>query len=389
MLTNGFDKIFVRELRRIKNSKSLLFGGIIGPLFSFLLISLIFIKGVPEDIPVAVVDNDKSSLSHKISSYIDATSIAKVVESDNLSDAKKLMEEGKAEAIIFLQENLERDVVRGDSPQLPVFINNTNIVKGGMLKKGIYQTLATVNAGVKISVRTKKSFRADRIMSSVRPIPLDVHLLHNPHTSYMYFVGIALLAVMLIAFTMLTNVYALGKEIRTGSCVELLRFTKGKVLPVIMGKLLPYTLIFSIQAFVLNLLMFRFLSVPLNGSLGLIVISEIVLVMAYQAMAVVLISITYNMRLGLSLGAAYTMMALSFSGLTFPALGMPAVAKVFSWFFPYTYWLEMFISQSLKSVETYIALYNLFPMLLFIGLAILLAPRIKHIITEERYWYKK
>jgi len=82
-------------------------------------------------------------------------------------------------------------------------------------------------------------------------------------------------------------------------------------------------------------------------------------------------------------------MALSFSGLTFPAMGMPSVAKVFSLFFPYTYWLEMFISQSLKSVETYIALYNLFPMLLFIGLAILFAPRIKHIIKEEKYWYKK
>jgi len=389
MLVSGFDKIFVRELRRIKNSKSLLFGGIIGPLFSFLLISLIFIKGVPEDIPVALVDNDNSSLSRTINSYIDATSIAKVVELDNLSDAQKLMEEGKAEAIIFLQENLERDVVRGDSPQLPVFINNTNIVKGGMLKKGIYQTLATINAGVKISVRTKKSFQADKIMSSVRPIPLDVHLLHNPYTSYMYFVGIALLAVMLIAFTMLTNIYALGKEIRTGSCVELLRVTKGKVLPVILGKLLPYTLIFILQAFILNLLMFEFLSVPLNGSFGLIIISEIALVIAYQAMAVLLISITYNMRLSLSLGAAYTMMALSFSGLTFPAMGMPSVAKVFSLFFPYTYWLEMFISQSLKSVETYIALYNLFPMLLFVGLAILFAPRIKHIIKEEKYWYKK
>ncbi len=388
-MASGFDKIFVRELRRIKCSKSLLFGGVIGPLFSFLLVSLIFIKGVPEDIPVAVVDEDNSSLSHKISSYVDATSIAKVVESDNLSAAQELMEEGKVDAIIFLQKNLERAVIRGNSPQLPVFINNTNIVKGGMLKKGLYQTLATVNAGLKISVRTMKSFHADKIMSSVIPILLDVHLLHNPYSSYMYFVGIALLAVMLIAFTMLTNIYALGKEIRTGSCAELLRVTKGKVFPVILGKLLPYTLIFILQALILNFIMFRILSVPLNGSLALIIISEIALIISYQAMALVIISISYNMRLSLSLGAAYTMMALSFSGLTFPSLGMPAVAKVLSLLFPYTYWLEIFISQSLKSVETYIALYNLFPMLLFIGCAILLSPRIKHIISEEKYWYKK
>lgn len=389
MFASGLDKIFVRELRRIKGSKSLLFGGIVGPLFSFLLISLIFIKGVPEDIPVAVVDNDNSLLSNKISSYIDATSIAKVVKTDNLNEAKDLMEEGKIDAIIFLQEKLERDVLRGDSPQLPVFINNTNIVKGGMLKKGLYQCLATLNAGVKISIRTKKSFHADRIMSSLRPIPLDVHILHNPYSSYMYFVGIALLAVMLIAFTMLTSIYALGKEIRTGSCAELLRYTKGKALPVILGKLLPYTLIFILHAFILNFLMFELLAVPLNGSLGLIVVSEIVLIIAYQAMALVLISLSYNMRLSLSFGAAYTMMALSFSGLTFPSLGMPAFAKVYSLLFPFTYWLEMFISQSLKSVEVYVSLYNLFPMLLFVALAILLAPRIKHIISEERYWYKE
>lgn len=385
----AFERIFIREWRRIIRSRSLRFGCFYGPWIAFALVALIFMKGVPEDIPMAVVDNDNSTLSNKVASYVDAASIAKVIELRTIGEAEEMMKDGKIEAILFLPEDLERDVIRGASPQVPFFINNTNIVKGGMLKKGVYQTLATVNAGLKLSIRTKKSFAPDKIMSSVQPIPLDTHLLHNPYTSYMYFVGTALFALMLIVFTMLTNVYALGTEIRTGSCAILMRLTKGKLIPIIIGKQLPYTMIFICQALILNFIMFAGFSVPLNGSLALIIISEVLLVIAYQAMAIFLISVTYNMRLSLSLGAAYTMMALSFSGLTYPALGMPVFAKVFAFFFPYTYWLEIFISQSLKDVEVYLSLYNLFPMLGFVVLAVIMSPRLRYIVTEEKYWYKK
>ena len=123
---NGIDKIFKRELRRIRESKSLMFGCVYGPLLSFLLVIAIFYKGMPEDLPVAIVDQDNSTLSNKINAWVDATSIAEsTYKLSNLTEAKVLMEEGKVDAIVYMPRNLERDVLKGVNPELPVFFNNT------------------------------------------------------------------------------------------------------------------------------------------------------------------------------------------------------------------------------------------------------------------------
>jgi ABC-2 type transport system permease protein len=387
---SGVDKIFVREVRRIRQSKSLMFGCLYGPLLAFIIVVAIFIKGTPTDLPVAIVDQDNSSLSNKINAWIDATSIAEsTYKLSNLNEAKVLMEEGKVDAIIYMPENLERDIIKGVRPELPVFFNNTNIVKGSLLYKGIFTCLSTVKAGVKMSVRTKRKYSNAELMPSVRPIPFDVHLLYNPYTSYMYFVGMSILSIMLIAFTMLTSVFALGTEIRWGTSYKLMRITKGRALPALIGKMLPYTFIFILQALISDFLVFGLLKAPLNGSLLTIILAQVVLVITYQAVAVMLISITANLRLCLSLGAAYTMMALSFSGLTFPAMGMPLVAQVFSYLFPFTYYLKIFLSQSVKNVDLSIALYDFFPMLIFIAVAIMFAGRMKQVFSEEKYWGRR
>jgi hypothetical protein len=97
----------------------------------------------------------------------------------------------------------------------------------------------------------------------------------------------------------------------------------------ITGKLLPYTFLFMVNIMLMNTIIFKVLGTPLNGSLGMIIFSEFLLVAAYQSMAILFLNLTANLRLTLSLGSAYTMMALTFSGLTFPALAMPLIAKMF------------------------------------------------------------
>lgn len=386
---NNINKVFIRELGRIRSDRSLRFMLLIGPLISFFLIISIFYKGVPNDLPVAVVDNDNSTLSNKIESWVDATSIAKVAyRIKDLKDAEILMEKGKIDAIVMLPNNLERDVVKGISPEIPVFFNNSNIVKGGLLYKGIFTCLSTIKAGLKMQVRTKKGYSQMQLMPSVLPIRYDVHLLYNPYLSYVYFVGTAVLAIMLIVFTLLSCVYSLGSEIRYGTSKNLLDSTDGSISSVVIGKMLPYTFVFTIFALVIDLILFVVLDVPLNGSLLTIIISQILLVITYQACAIILIALTANLRLSISFGAAYTMMALSFSGLTYPAVGMPAIAKIFTLFFPFTYYLEIFISQSLKDIDLHIALYNLLPQFVFILIAIPLVKRIKVLYSNSKYWGK-
>ena len=82
------------------------------------------------------------------------------------------------------------------------------------------------------------------------------------------------------------------------------------------------------------------------------------------------------------------MMALTFSGLTFPQFAMPSGAQVASFLFPFTYWVKIFISQAMRGEDPVKAILPLAAFLLFIMLSLCSLPRLKRILQQEKYWGK-
>jgi ABC-2 type transport system permease protein len=127
---------------------------------------------------------------------------------------------------------------------------------------------------------------------------------------------------------------------------------------------------------------------PLQGSFVFIVLGEMGLIFTYQMLAVLLVSVTANLRLALSLASAYAMMALTFSGLTFPQFAMPVVARVFSYLFPFTQWVKIFISQAIRGEAVVNALIPMAIFVSFILLSVSFLPRLKKVLRNEKYWGK-
>jgi ABC-2 type transport system permease protein len=193
---------------------------------------------------------------------------------------------------------------------------------------------------------------------------------------------------MIVIFTLLSSVFAVGTEVKEGTGPEWLEHSAGSMIVAITGKLMPYTILLLIDAVVMNVVLFLQMGTPLNGSFAVIFLAEAALIITYQLVGVLLISATANLRLGLSLASAYAMMALTFSGLTFPAFSMPLIARLFSYIFPFTYWVKIFISQAIRGEAIVQAFIPLAAMLVFVMLAVGLLPRLKRLLKEEKYWGK-
>lgn len=379
----------MREIDRMSGSTIYLFTTLIGPLISFVILLSIFAEGVPRNLPVGIVDLDHTVLSRKVAMWIDATPEAEIaMHFPNQEEAYQQMAEGKLDAIVIIPEGTEKNILRGSSKKISVFINNTNILKGGYLQKGIYKSLATLSGGIKLQFAMKSGLSEKQAKSKVQPVRLQQHILFNPFGNYSYFLLSALLPLMLVVFTLLSNVFAVGTEVREGTGPEWLRHSGGSIIVGLAGKLLPYTILLAIDAVVMNVVLFIRMGTPLQGSFAFIVLGEIMMIVTYQLLAVLLISVTANLRLGLSLASAYAMMALTFSGLTFPQFAMPTVAKVFSYLFPFTQWVKIFISQAIRGEAVVHALIPMAIFVLFILLSVSLFPRLKKILRTEKYWGK-
>jgi ABC-2 type transport system permease protein len=378
--------VIKREFTRIGNSWVLIFVTTIAPLASFLLVVWMFSQAVVRDLPISIVDMDHSQLSRKIARMVDAGPAVNIVfQAASLEEAKSRISNGKEEAVLYLPKGLERDLQKGSQTELALFFNNSNLIKGGVIQSQMVTTIATLSGAVKVQAMVLKGVPQKEAVQKAQPIRPNTHLLFNPFGNYAYFLVTGLLPLLAVVFIFLGTAYAIGIEMKEGTGTAWLHTAGNSATVALMGKLTPYLLLFFINLTAMNFLLTKTMGAPLNGSLGMILISEVLLILAYQSMALLFLTFTANLRLTLSLGSAYTMMALTFSGLTFPTMGMDPIARIFSWIFPYAFWLKLFLGQSLRGEPVQEALYPMLLLLPFIALGILSIPFFKKRVTDERW----
>ena len=378
--------VIKREFGRIANSWVLLFVTLVGPIASFLLVAWMFSAAVVREMPITLVDMDHSQMSRKIARLVDATPSVRIrQEEPDLMDARAGMMKGESEAVLYIPSGTEKSVQRGVQTELALYINNTNVVKGGVIQSQMVTTLATISGGIKVQTMVKKGIPPAEAMAKALPIRQDVHLLFNPYGNYAYFLMMGLLPLLAVVFIFLGSAYTIGIEMKEGTGTDWLQAAENSTTVALIGKLIPYLILFFADLMVMNILLIRVMGTPLKGALGAILLSEILLILAYQAMALLFLTFTANLRLTLSLGSAYTMMALTFSGLTFPAMGMALIARVFSWIFPYTFWLKVFLSQSMRGEPLHEVILPLLLMVPFILLGIVAFPFFKKRLNDERW----
>jgi ABC-2 type transport system permease protein len=384
---SSFRKVVVRELKKISGDPVYLFFMVIGPMIAFSLITLIFSSNIPANLPVGVVDLDHSNLSGKIARMTDATSIASVDRRYiSLTEAYRAMVRGKIDAIICIPEGTEQNILHGRSTGIAVYINNEYMIKGGLLSSGIQKALGTLSAGIRLQSSLKSGISGKEALTEVIPVQLRPVLLFNPYTSYSYYLTILLVPVMLTVFVLFGTLYALGTELQYGTGTEWMETSGSDMFSALTGKLIIYTIIFCILALLMDLVLFNILGLPLRGHFPLILAGEFLMILSYQSMAIFIVALAGNLRLALSIASAYTMLALTYAGLTFPLFGMPVIAQVISRIFPFSYWLELFIGQSLRGEPSAHGLIQLFYLCGFILLGGCFIPRLKYLLKTEKHW---
>jgi ABC-2 type transport system permease protein len=381
--------VIVRETRRIKQNHAYRFLLFSGPLIGILLLFYMFRQGAARNFSIAVVDEDNSVLSVKISNALDAASdVAVTYKPADIFQAVELLKKASVEAIVLLPNDLEKSVLQGINAPVPVYINGTNVLKAGLVQRSVLTTLQTISGGIQLKKLMLTGKNSEQAMARVAPVSIKKHVLFNPYSNYNYFLNTALLFVMLFFFSFLSSVYTFGNELKRGTGPGLLEAGNNSVRLAVLGKMLPYTVIFWGLAMFINYLLYVVEGFPLNGSYPFIFFGQLITIVTYQLMGIMLVAATKNLRLSLSVGGAYVMMGITFSALTFPVEGMPLVARILTTLYPFTWWEKIIISQSLRGAPIREALPYLCYILIFMLISIASLPLYKKCLSDEKCWGK-
>lgn len=360
------------------------------PLSMCLLMCIVFGKGTPTDLPIAVYNADHSELSRVFVRNLNTLQSCKVkYQVTSFKEGQDLLTEGKVYGFIAIPKNFQRDIYRLQQPELMYYYNNQRILIGGIITKDISAMLQSMVVGLDAKIRNKKGMPMEMAIAQANPIAIVDHVNSNPYFNYLYFLALVAFAHILQINMVMISVYAIGTEFKYGTTKEWLGLADNSILMAILGKWTPYFAIFLLVYAILAFVYFGLFGVPFVGNALMAVISALVFLVSCFAVGIIFISINGNFRYCLSNSAFYVAMGFAFAGVTFPAMSMPLLAKIYGSLMPSFYWVQIMLDQTFRKFPIGYDLKPLLGMIILALLGFFATIRLKKLALDEKRWYQE
>ena len=305
-----------REMHRLTHQPMYFVLMVVLPVVSFAFFALLFNKGAIRNIPIAVLDEDHTTLSRKVAQMIDDTPTAMVAyDIQSMDEGERLMREGKIIAIVQIPAFFEKNILSNSQTHLENYISGTNISVNGLLSKDIQTAVTTFTAGVQLQVLMKQGLTQRQAMTQLMPVRFDRHVLFNPHINYGYYLSPSFMPMMLMIFVVMVTIFSIGTELKHATAREWMAAGNGSVWAALLGKVLPITAIMFLISLVMLLINFKIVGTPLNGSLTVILIGTLLFILSYQSISVLIVSLLLLLWTSIPI--------LMLSGVSYPQQGIP------------------------------------------------------------------
>jgi ABC-2 type transport system permease protein len=171
-------------------------------------------------------------------------------------------------------------------------------------------------------------------MGLIQPVAFETHNISNPWINYGIYLMTTLIPAVMAFIALMHTAFAISTERRQKSVKRWMQKAGGNSLYALLGKMLPYTLWYTLLALIANVIMFGFMGFPMEGSWGLMVLSTVLLIFGAQCAGAFIASCINEPALAMSVCTLYSAMSFSLSGFSYPIESMPPLFQSFCWLYP-------------------------------------------------------
>ncbi|MEA1917941.1 MAG: ABC transporter permease [Campylobacterota bacterium] len=343
----SFYNTFKNELLEIKSSFYRVSMLTLIPLSVFVIIIVIFHSGVVRDLSVVLVDEDNSKTSRLIAFELDANSVVDITsQTTSMLEAKKLILQNRAYAIIYIPPNFEKDVYLKKVPSLDVFINKQFILIGENLESEIKKSLISMMIYADVVNKMIKVKNIDIAISQENPIQIQQNSFFNSYNNYFLFLVAALIPAIWQIFVMLNTIIAFGSTYEKKAQLSWFNRASKNTFIAILAKMLPTTIVMFLWGVLFLGYFYFYLPWGFEGSFTFMLLTLFVTTLAYQAVALFLFSVTFDYVMTLSASAFYAAPAFAYLGITYPVENMNTFATIWHHLLPISYYIQIQLQQA-------------------------------------------
>jgi len=236
---------FTNELRAIFTDRGallILFGA---TLIYPIAYSIAYKNNVLNNIPVAVVDLDKSTASRQLIKMLDANEKLDVTtKSSSLYEAEKLFWDGQVKGVLVIENNFEKSILKGHTANVGVYCDASYFLLYKETLTASLKVSGTYSAGIEIRKLMATGSSINQAMEQINPLQANYYSLYNAGGLYGSYVmpGIIIIILqqtMLIGIGMISGA---SRERKLKFVTPGMHF-KGGTVSIIFGKSLAYFMV--------------------------------------------------------------------------------------------------------------------------------------------------
>lgn len=381
-----FYLVLKRELIRMTSRRLYLGVCIVLPLFCIFFMATIFGTGQMENIPIGIVDLDQTSTSRNISRTVSTVPTFKVTEHyTDIESARKATQQTKIYGYLVIPNNFEADVIAGRQATLSYYYHYALLSVGTEIYGAFESLLEPLSMTPIVTEAVALGISEDQITNFLVPVNTQTHPLYNSGLDYSIYLTNPFFFILFQVIILLVTVYIVGSEIKFRTGTQWLETANMNMFTAIVGKLLPYTIIFCIIGVFANYILFGVMDIPFSCGFLPLNITTIIFIIATQAFGVFLFSLFPAIGIVISIVSMVGSLGATLSGITFPVPFMYSAVYYCSFLFPVRHFVE--INQNLLYGNYGFAYtwQNVSALFIFPLVALLMLPHLKNAILSHKY----
>lgn len=339
---SGYWAVVKRECLVLTSRPLYLFTALIFPLFALFFMTTIFGNGMIDKLPVAIVDEDDSYMSRNITRLCSAVPEIRVTQVvSNTAEARDALLSKEIYGYLIIPNDFESDVKANRNTNLTLCYHYAFLSVGSEVLQGFLNVLRTIAIEPLQQSADFLGIDNETLENIASPISISAHPLYNPSLNYTSYLTFPYYWVLFQILILLNIAYSFGNEFKSGGIRECLAKANGKFINVVLGKMFPYIITFSIIAIFANVLMFDVLDFNLNSNVFSIIVACILFILATCSISLFIFSIYPNLPIIISFISMFGSLGATFAGVTFPVNAMYPFFEKLSCFFPIRHFVVM------------------------------------------------
>ncbi len=286
-------------------------------------------------IDTVVIDESHTPESRALISRLSSTAFFRITARNvPLSEVGDLFKERTARCVVIIPAAFARDLVTKGDAKISLIVDASDPNAASFIQNYVGQVVSGENQALNPT---------GTLLFKVSP-----RIFYNPDMRSANFFVPGLIALILILITSLLTSIAIVREKETGTMEQIL-VSPIRPAQIIVGKVLPYTLIGFIDGVMILVVGSLWFHVPIAGSIALALSMMLIYVITGISLGILVSTIAKTQAVAMLVAVTLTVLpSTTMSGFIFPISSMPFFLRWISDIIPATYFLEIIRGIVLK-----------------------------------------